>query len=75
MLQEHGMITRSKHGIAMNNPRYALQISAAPRIPTCVSQALETQEWVQVKNNEMMTLKQNETWVLVDREPGQNVPT
>lgn len=72
-IPEHPMVTRLKNGISQPNQRYALQISASPKLPSCVSQAKQDPYWTQAMNDEVQALKKNRTWELVERRPDFNV--
>jgi len=69
----HPMVTRSRTGVLRPNPRYILQVSATPRTPSSVVQALKDEHWKNAMLEEMDALMNNNTWSLVPRTADQNV--
>lgn len=71
----HQMTTRSRVGIVKPNPKYALTtiISDIPRAPTTTKNALQHPGWYAAMLEEIKALHDNQTWVLVPRQPSMNV--
>lgn len=67
------MITRSKLGISKPNPKYACLVTALPRTPTTIKEALASPPWKSAMDSEMEALIRNKTWTLVPSRPGMNV--
>lgn len=69
----HRMITRAHSGIAKPNPKYIMQISPGPSVPSRVKAALTDPTWVKAMSDELSALDKNNTWSLVERNDQMNV--
>lgn len=57
----HTMTTRSKLGFIQLNPRYTLQISASPTVPSNVNAVKDDLKWNNAMLDKMEALKRNHT--------------
>uniref|UniRef100_A0A2N9H082 Uncharacterized protein n=1 Tax=Fagus sylvatica TaxID=28930 RepID=A0A2N9H082_FAGSY len=71
----HSMTTRSRNGIVKPNPKYALTVvfPTTPPEPKSVRVALRDPGWRAAMDDEMKALHQNNTWVLVPRQPSMHI--
>ena len=69
------MTTRGRNGIVKPNPKYALTavFPSAPPEPKSVKVALRDPGWRAAMDDEMKALHQNNTWVLVPRQPSMHI--
>lgn len=67
-------VTRASRGIIKPNPRYALAVTGNGKfIPRSPRAAMQDQNWLSAMQAEVLALKKNETWELIDRSPEDNV--
>lgn len=67
-------VTKRKSGIVKLNPKYVLFISTSSiQAPHCAAEALRTLDWKKAMKFEIDKLIGNETWDLVDKQPGDNM--
>ena len=71
----HPMTTRGRIGIVKPNPKYALAVvfPTTPPEPKSIKVALRDPGWRAAMDDEMKALHQNNTWVLVPRQPSMHI--